>query len=115
VTVTLIALLKRRTGMTVPEFRSYYEEHHRKVGEKVLGTYATRYVRRYLTPLDGAEHESDADVITEMDFPDLAARDACFAAMAQPDLLAWVQADEDRLFERVRIRLFDVEECCSQV
>lgn len=108
--VTVIALLKRREGMSKADFIAYYEEHHRRLGESVLAGYATRYVRRFLDPLDGEDQLCDADVVTEIDFPDEAARDACFAALAEPATEAMVTADEERLFDRSRIRLFAVEE-----
>jgi EthD domain len=112
-TVTTITLLKRRPGMTKAEFIAYYETHHRLIGEKVLGGYATRYVRRHLHPADGTDQHEDADVVLEIDFPDAATRDACFAAMADPALTAEIEADEAKLFDRSRIRTFTVEERAS--
>lgn len=109
-TVTVITLLKRREGMSKADFIAYYERHHRRIGEQVLGGYATRYVRRFLHPADGEDHEHDADVVMEIDFPNAATRDACFAAMADPATLAMIQEDEARLFDRNRIRTFAVEE-----
>jgi EthD domain len=115
VTVTLITLLKRRAGMSKADFAAYYETHHRLIGEKVLGGYATRYVRRFLHPSDGIDFEHDADVITEIDFPDSATMDACFAAMADPAVRDEIAADEERLFDRSRIRTFGVEEQASEL
>jgi EthD domain len=109
-TVTLITLLKRREGMSKADFTTYYEARHRLIGEKVLGGYATRYVRRFLHPTDGADQHEDADVILEIDFPDEATRDACFAAMGDEATMAEIVADEERLFDRSRIRTFTVEE-----
>jgi EthD domain len=114
-TVSIVALLWRRAGMSRAEFRAYYETHHRLVGEQVLGGYATRYVRRFLTPRDGALDDTDPDVVTEIDFPDAATRDACLAAMAEPATMAMIVADDEQLFDRSRIRMFDVEECASEL
>jgi hypothetical protein len=114
-TVTLITLLKRRAGMSKADFIAYYEDHHSRIGEKVLRGYATRYVRRYLHPADGVDLEHDADVVMEIDFPDQATHDACFAAMADPAAMAEIVADEERLFDRSRIRTFSVEERSSAV
>ena len=36
--------------MTVAEFRAYYETHHRVIGEKYLSGFASRYMRRFITP-----------------------------------------------------------------
>jgi EthD domain len=112
-TLTLITLLKRRTGMNKEAFIAYYEDHHRKIGERVLGGYATRYVRRFLHPVDGEDCHEDADVVMEIDFPDAATRDACFAAMADPVIAAEIAADEAKLFDRDRIRTFTLEERTS--
>lgn len=108
-TLTIITLLKRRPDMTKAEFITYYEAHHRLIGEKVLRGYATRYVRRFLFPTDDIDQHEDADVVMEIDFPDEETRDACFAAMADPATIADITADEERLFDRSRIRTFTVE------
>jgi EthD domain len=114
-TVTLITLLKRREGMSKANFIAYYQEHHRKIGEQVLGGYATRYVRRFLHPADGEDREFDADVVLEIDFPDQATCDACFVAMSQPGVMEMIVADEEKLFDRSRIRSFTVEEHASEL
>lgn len=107
-TVTVITLLKRREGMSVADFRAYYENSHRLIGEKVLAGYATRYERRFLSPTDGVDQLHDFDVITEVDFPDEATRERWFAAISDPAILADIHEDEARLFDRSRIRTFDV-------
>ncbi|MGH6747341.1 EthD domain-containing protein [Novosphingobium sp.] len=112
-TVTVITLLKRREGMSREQFRAYYESHHRRIGERVLAGHATRYVRRYLAPLDGVDQPCDADVVMEIDFSDEAARDACFAALAESETQAMIAEDEARLFDRERIRAFSVSESVS--
>ncbi|CDO38699.1 EthD domain-containing protein [Novosphingobium sp. KN65.2] len=114
-TVTVITLLKRREGMSREDFRAYYETSHRHIGEKVLAGYATRYVRRFLAPTDGVDQTCDADVVMEIDFPDEATRDACFAAMSDPETIAMIVEDEERLFDRSRIRTFSVTEAASDL
>ncbi len=114
-TITLITLLKRRDGMSKADFIAYYECHHRLIGEKVLRGYATRYARRYLHPTDGMDMPEDADVVMEIDFPDEAVRDACFDAMADEATMAEIVADEERLFDRRRIRTFAVEARDSKI
>ena len=49
----------------------------------------------------------------EIDFPDEATREACFGAMADPTIMAEIIADEEKLFDRSRIRTFSVEERAS--
>lgn len=109
-TVTLITLLKRRAGMSKADFIAYYETHHRRIGEEVLSGYATRYVRRFLHPVDGSDQDHDYDVVLEIDFPDQATMDACFTAMQPPAIMDRIVADEARLFDRSRNRVFKVEE-----
>ena len=112
-TVTLVTLLKRREGMSKAAFIAEYETNHRRIGERVLAGHATRYIRRYLHPLDGADHIHDADVVMEIDFPDRMAMDAFFAAASEPATAAMIAEDDARLFDRSRIRSFTVEDHAS--
>lgn len=114
-TITLVTLLKRRSGMSKADFISYYETHHRRIGEEVLGGYATRYIRRFLHPTDGYDRDIDYDVVMEIDFPDQARMDACFAAIAEPTTMARIVADEEQLFDRARNRTFTVEAHASSL
>ena len=114
-TCTVITLLKRREGMSKDDFIAYYEENHRRIGEQVLAGYATRYVRRYLFPMDGEDQTSDADVVMEIDFPDRATMERFFAVAGQPDTAAMIAEDEARLFDRSRIRSFTIEEHASDL
>lgn len=114
-TVTVITLLKRREGMSREDFRAYYETRHRIIGERVLAGRATRYVRRYLTPTDGEDRDFDFDVVMEIDFPDAATRDACFASLGEPETTRMIAEDEENLFDRSRIRTFHVSESASRV
>lgn len=112
-TITILTLLKRREGMSKADFLTYYESRHRVIGEKVLSGWATRYVRRHLHPLDGTDLAYDADVVLEIDFPDQQTCDACFAAMADPAIMAEIVEDEEKLFDRARIRTYRFEEHAS--
>lgn len=108
----LVTLLRRRPGMSVDDFRAYYESRHRVIGERVLSGHALRYVRRYVTPMqDGAA--PGFDVVMEIDFPDRAAHDRCMAMLARPDIAREIAEDEERLFDRSATLSFTVEECES--
>lgn len=107
--IKLVLLMNRKPGLSREQFITHYEENHRLIGEKVLSGYACRYVRRYPTRV-GEPHDTDPDVIMEIWFQDMAAHDACFAAMADPELMAEIVADEDRLFDRGRMCSYFVEE-----
>ena len=108
-----VFLLKKRPGMSVDDFKAYYEDTHAKLGERVLPT-AERYVRRYLTPFPpvtpGQASEQDVDVITEIWFKDRATFEGAVAKLQEPEIAAEITADEERLLDRSRIRLFTVEE-----
>ena len=112
-TVTLITLLKRREDLSKADFITYYETHHRRIGEQVLAGYATRYVRRFLHPADGTDQPWDPDVVMEIDFPDRATMEAFFAAASEPETAAMIAEDEAKLFDRSRIRTYTVEEHAS--
>ncbi len=112
-TVTVLTLLKRREGMSKSDFIAYYESRHRLIGEKVLSGWASRYVRKHLHPLEGTDMAHDFDVVLEIDFPDQQTCDACFAAMADPAIMDEIVTDEERLFDRARMRTYRVEECAS--
>lgn len=112
-TVTVVTLLKRRPDLSRDAFIERYETSHRLIGERVLAGYATRYVRRFLVPNDGVHQATDADVVMEIDFPDAATREACFAALSEPATAAMIAEDEATLFDRSRIRSFSVIEHAS--
>jgi hypothetical protein len=95
-----IVFLKRRADLALPEFKAYYESHHRKIGERVLGGYATQYLRRYLVPL-GAEPPGgfEFDVMTEMWFPNESVQKACMQHLSDPVIQEEIAIDEAKLFE----------------
>jgi EthD domain len=113
--VTILTLLKRRPGMSKADFISYYETHHRLIGEKVLGPWATRYERKHLHPMDGSDIDYDFDVAMEIEFADEESMAACFAAMADPDTRQEITEDEERLFDRPRLRSYRVENHRSEM
>ena len=108
-TTTMLALLKRREGMSKEDFQAYYETTHSEIGKRVLGGWAIRYERRYLQLTAGEEQDQDFDVILEIDFPDEAAFQGCFAAMSDPESQKIITEDEAKLFDRSRMRAYRVE------
>jgi hypothetical protein len=112
--VKMIMLLKRRPGMSMAEFIDYYETTHRLIGEKYLKGLAQRYQRRFLTPLgdplSGEVVESEYDAVLELWFADQAACDAAMAAIREPAAAAEIAADEEKLFDRPKLRAFMVQE-----
>lgn len=115
----LVGLLKRRPGMSVPDFIRYYETTHRRIGEKYLSGRAVRYLRRFLHPLPdpitGSVSEAEFDVIMEIWFADRAACEATMAILTSPAIAAEIAEDEAQLFDRARNRFFMVEEHVSEL
>jgi hypothetical protein len=108
-----VFLLKRRPGMTMEEFKDYYENHHAKFGDRFLTT-ARRYVRRYVkpqkNPLTGQVIELDFDVVMEIWWD---SREDCLDAMrklADGGLSKLIYEDEEKLFSTHDNRVFTVEE-----
>ena len=109
--IKLVSLMWRRPGMSADEFRDHYENSHRLIGERVLAGYASHYVRRYAEPFDGNAGQADPDVVMEIWFPDRARLDAFFKSIADnPAIAAEIAEDEERLFDRDRMRSYIVDE-----
>ena len=111
--VKLVMPMRRRQGMSVADFRRYYEGHHRLLGERYLAGYASRYLRRFLEPLparDGTLTEPEYDVILEIWYPDMETFEACGRHLAQPDIAKEIREDEERLFDLKFMRSYLVEE-----
>src|SRR3546814_10521989 len=111
----LVALLKRRPGMTLDEFRDYYETTHSKFAEPLKGGLAVRYVRRYFTPivhplLDAEVEEPEFDAMMEMWLKDQAQFDEAKKAFADPVLSKAIREDEPNLLDASKIRHFLVDE-----
>jgi hypothetical protein len=103
----ILLFLKRRPGMSVEDFRSYYENHHVKLCEKyTVG--AARYVRRFLDPVGG--EEMPFDVITEIWLEDRAVFEAVCEMTAKNEPPPEIVADEERLFDRAKSRTCTVVE-----
>ena len=94
-----LVLLKKRDDLSVSEFQTYYETHHRLIGEKYLSAHVVRYVRRYLDVPPGITPEAmPYHVVTEMWFESEAKRDACYAELRAPEAQEEILADEAKLF-----------------
>jgi hypothetical protein len=112
-TQKLLIFLKRRPGMSLEEFREYYETVHMPLCLKYARG-VTRYVRRYIEhPVDeatGQRRELDHDVVTEIWFEDSAIADAALKYAGHGILPKAVIADEERLFDRSKNRMVRVTE-----
>ena len=116
--IKLVMPMKRRPGMTIPEFREYYETKHRLIGEKYLKGYASRYMRRFTNPTvdrDGELRDPEYDVFLEIWYPDQAAMEACARTLATPEAQREIRADEEQLFDMRFMRSYIVEEHVSDL
>lgn len=106
-----ITLLKRRPGMSVEDFRNYYESRHVLLGVKYTQPEALRYTRRYLsTPGDSEADAPCFDVAMELWFADRESLDRVLARLQQPAIAAEIAADEEMLFDRQQTRFLVVDE-----
>jgi hypothetical protein len=116
--IKLVMPMKRRPGMTIPEFREYYESRHRLIGEKYLKGYASRYMRRFTNPTvdrDGVLRDPEYDVFLEIWYPDQATMAACSQALGTPEARLEIRTDEEQLFDMRFMRSYLVDECESDL
>ncbi len=110
----VIGLLKRKPGMSVEDFRTYYETRHRVIGEKYLKGHASRYMRRFLTPSAhpsaGEASDSPCDVILEIWYDNESIYEEAQKLLSTPEARAEIEADEAQLFDRSNMHFFFVEE-----
>ena len=111
--IKVVTLLTRKPGMSREAFIEHYETHHRKIGEKYLGGFATKYQRRYLQSAGFREQEGEEppfDVLMEIWYPDQGTLSAALSVLSTDEAQAEITADEERLFDRTLIRSYTVEE-----
>ncbi|MBT4161195.1 MAG: EthD domain-containing protein [Gammaproteobacteria bacterium] len=116
--IKLVMPMKRRPGMSIPEFREYYETKHRVIGEKYLKGFATRYLRRFLDPLpdrEGNLSDPEYDVILEIWYPDEETYRACGVKLSEPAVVKEIKEDEEKLFDLRTMRSYLVDECESDL
>ena len=95
--------MKRRPGMTVEEFREYYEDCHAPLAAK-YSTAHLRYVRTYLDPHPhpetGPASEPPYDVITELWFDDEGVFESTLQYLTTTTMPPEIVEDEMQLFDR---------------
>jgi hypothetical protein len=112
ITFKIIILIKRKSGMSVTDFRDYYENIHRKLGENGAADMGMcRYMRRYLDPV--GDDEAEYDVITESWFSDHQKFEAVLSIIREDRLDPAIVADEERFMDRSRKRICTVVEKTS--
>jgi len=104
----IFLFMKRRPGMSVQDFRDYYENHHVPLCAKYTSG-LSHYFRRFINPCNhpetGPAGELPFDVITELWFDDEKIfRDTLqyLTTTVMPDEIV---ADEKNLFDRTSFRI----------
>lgn len=117
-TYRILLFMKRRPGMSVEDFRAYYEDHHAPLCLQG-GAVMSRYVRRYLEPQPhpetGVWEDPPFDVVTELWFDDEAVFRGTLAALTTTVMPAVIVRDEANLFDRSSFRIATVVECESDL
>jgi len=116
-TYKILLMMKRRPGMSVAEFRDYYENRHVPLCTRYASPAITRYVRRYIDPQPhpetGPAAELPFDVITELWFEDHAKFLGTLAYLTSNRMPDEVVEDECNLFDRASFRIATEVECVS--
>lgn len=116
--IKVVMPMKRRPGMSVAEFREYYESKHRLIGEKYLKGFASKYMRRFTNPTtdrDGQLRDPEYDVFLEIWYPDQETMEACGKLLGSPDAQREIREDEEKLFDMRFMRSYVVDECVSDL
>ena len=108
--IKVVTLLFKKPDLTKDEFRDYYENHHRKLGEKYLAPHALKYVRRYPILTGDDADAPEFDVMMEVWFETYHAMEAAMGEMTTDAAQAELSTDEARLFDRDRTQSFIVDE-----
>ena len=111
--IKVISPMKRRSGMSVKDFREYYETRHKIIGEKYLHGFAVKYMRRFTDPLmdrSGKLSEAEFDVLLEIWYPDMETFNACKEKLSEPDVIKEIREDEEKLFDTRYMRTYIVDE-----
>ncbi len=107
-TYKILIFLKRRPGMSIEDFRRYYEEVHVPLCLKYTQG-VSRYLRRFVDPLPNPETgelgDLACDVITELWFEDEAVFRATAKFMSTGSMRKEIVEDEKNLFDRGKTRI----------
>ena len=114
--IKVIALLRRKDGLSREAFIAYYETRHAPLIRSLLPDIAD-YRRNYVDragAFESAVTAIDFDSVTEIRFADRAAYDRFLARSAETDVARAIAEDEENVFERAATRMFVVDETAAQ-
>jgi uncharacterized protein (TIGR02118 family) len=108
-----MVFIKRKPGMSMEDFVSYYENNHAPLGARIVGN-LKKYTRNYITPYGNDVYakadELPYDVVTEIWFEDRAEFERGMANLTEPRAAATIAEDEENLFDRSSIRFVIADE-----
>lgn len=114
----ILLFMKRKPGMSMEDFKDYYENHHVPLCAPYMKG-IDGYRRNYLVPQPHAEsgtcEELPYDVITEMFFEDEETYKATVEYLATTVMADEIVEDESKFFHRPTMRMATVEECESDM
>jgi len=103
--ITRMVMIKRKAGMSLEEFRDYYETHHATLALRLFPMFAS-YKRCYIQAnpprLPEGAAESPYDVVSEIGFASEADHQAFLAKIARPEVVAEIRADEAKFSDLSR-------------
>lgn len=117
--IKIVCLFNRKPGLTMREFRDYYENNHVPLVTKLLPqprTYSRSYAREdrdYVAPHGHADRPVAArafDVLTELIFDSEEDYQKMVTALSDPEIRRTVARDEARFFDRASMRTYFVDE-----
>lgn len=115
--IKLIALLKKKAGLSREDFIAYYEMRHAPLAMQITAM-GHDYRRNYMRTLrlEGKEVNTapEYDVITEVWFHDQQAYEQFSASMQVRDIRAQIVADEEQFLDRSASRIFIVDEYITE-
>jgi hypothetical protein len=118
----MIALFRRKAGVTPEEFREHYETRHAPLAMRLFPyfkDYRRNYVRHDLahTRAGGGDPLArlDFDAITEITFADKAGYDRMMRDMTDPAIKAEIDACEEQFMDRAATVVFLVDEETSPI
>ena len=110
-----IALLKRKPGLSVEEFRKHYEGSHALLALKLVPT-IRKYARNYVTTIafPSGAGEPEFDCITEQWFDDMEGFQA-MRDIAASEAGRAISEDEKKFLDRTKTVYLLVEEVESEI
>jgi hypothetical protein len=108
-----ILIAHRRSGMSMDEFKGYYENHHSKIIYSLHDPPLVRYFRRYLDPQTNLNRQHGGDppsVVMEMWYPTREDMDLVDRSFYESDKVQMFIEDEGKLFDRASMKFYIAEE-----